>query len=79
MGMPIKIGKDEYHLNDGVFGVRRTRHTIGRPELDEEVLLRVDVTIPGFIHMCEKLSPQELLEIAANIGLNRVKSNRRRI
>lgn len=78
MGIPVKMAGEEWHIKDGIFGVRRTRMHLGHPERDEEVLLGVDHTLPAFIKMCEALSAQELMEISTNIGLNRHRQDQRK-
>ena len=73
MGLPVKMDGEQFMLQDGIYGVKRIRRTIGRPELDEEVLLAVEYTLVGFIKQADRLSAQELLNLSADIGMNRHK------
>lgn len=60
-GFPIKFADDgqEYHVQDGVLGIKGTRYSTCDME-SGDIFLGVDMSVNTFIRLCDKIPFEEL-------------------
>ena len=64
-GYPVTFGDREYCMCEGRFGVKGTRLNTITHQTDE-VFLGVEITLDTFIHMCDKLTDEDVAILVGN-------------
>jgi len=64
-GNPLLVDKEEWYLQDGIFGPKRVMEDSKTGE-KREIILGVDMTLAGFVAWCEKLPEETVLQTVFN-------------
>lgn len=69
----VKVNEDEWWYQDGVFGLRR--QCFKGDVRQEDVLIRVDMSVGDFIRWCEKMPEQTVIQavFASVVAKERIK------
>jgi len=72
-GLPVEIDGEEYWLDDAGKLVIKRESINTQTQETRDVYLGIDVSVGAFIKLCEKIPEADLITIAANNVLNKIK------